>query len=131
VLQGGRYALAGASVALLYFVVTTVMRTVVGAPWALAIAVGYICATVVHFTLQRTVVFRSDDGFALSMRQQAARFAVVVVCQYLVTVGAMAVLPDLLGLPGLLVYAGVVATVPLASFLILRTRLFHPAPVQR
>jgi putative flippase GtrA len=127
ILQGGRFALAGAAVALLYFTVTTLIRTVADAPWPLAVAVGYLIATSVHFTLQRTLVFRSDSGYALSMRQQAARFVAIVICQYLVTVGAMAVLPDLLDLPSLLVYAGVAVTVTVASFLLLRTRLFHPA----
>jgi hypothetical protein len=42
-------------------------------------------------------------------------------------VAAMAVLPDLLGLPGMLVYVGVAGAVTLLSFVILRTRLFHPA----
>ena len=37
----------------------------------------------------------------------------------------MAVLPDLLGLPSLLVFFGVAACVTVASFLVLRTRLFH------
>jgi len=125
--QGGRFALAGAAVALLYFTVTTVLRTALDAPWALAVGIGYVVATSVHFTLQRTLVFRSERGFHLSVTQQIPRFVALVVCQYVVTVAAMAVLPDLLGLPGLVVYAGVACAVTAASFLILRTRLFHPA----
>jgi putative flippase GtrA len=125
--QGGRFALAGGAVAILYFAVTSVMRAAFGAPWPVAVAIGYAIATSVHFTLQRTVVFRSERGFELSIRAQLPRFAAIVVCQYLVTVAAMAVLPDALGLPSLLVYAGVAGAVTVTSFFILRTRLFHPS----
>lgn len=123
--QGGRFALAGAFVAVLYFTVTTVMHTLSHAPWGLAVAAGYAIATPVHFTLQRTFVFRSKHGFELSIGEQVPRFAGIVICQYLVTVSAMAVLPDLLGLPSLLVYLGVASVVTVVTFVLLRTRLFH------
>jgi putative flippase GtrA len=124
--QGGRYALAGSMVAVVYFTITTIMRAVVGAPWPLAVAVGYVIATSLHFTLQRILVFRHKEGFALSVREQLPRFAALVVCQYAVTISAMAVLPHLLGLPSLLVYFGVAGAITVVSFVILRTRLFHP-----
>lgn len=112
--------------AVLYFAVTTVLRTAFDAPWWFAVAAGYAIATTVHFTLQRTVVFRSEHGFELSLAEQVPRFVAIVVCQYVVTVGAMAVLPDLLGLPSLLVYFGVAGVVTVATFVLLRTQLFHP-----
>jgi putative flippase GtrA len=123
--QGGRFLLAGGFITVLYLSLTTLLRTVFGAPWWLAIAVGYIVATSTHFVLHRRFVFRREEGFQLTMRQQLPRFVAVVFCQYLVTTAAMAVLPGLLGLPSLLVFFGVAATVTLASFMILRTRLFH------
>ena len=57
-------------------------------------------ATTAHFLLQRYAVFRDERGFALSLRSQVLPYAGIVVCQYLVTVAAMAVLPNLLGRPG-------------------------------
>lgn len=117
--------LAGGFITVLYLSVTTVMRTVFDAPWALAIAVGYVIATSTHFVLHRRVVFRNPDGFELSLAQQLRRFVVVVLCQYAITATAMAVLPDLLGLPSLLVFFGVAAVVTVVSFTLLRTRLFH------
>jgi putative flippase GtrA len=123
--QGGRFVAVGAFITVLYVSVTTVMRTVLDAPWALAIAVGYVVATSTHFVLHRRVVFASERGFQLSLAQQLPRFVAVVVCQYAVTATAMAVVPGLLGLPSLLVFFGVAAVVTVASFAILRTRLFH------
>ena len=123
--QGARFLLAGGFITILYLSVTTLLRTAFDAPWWLAIAVGYVVATSTHFVLHRRFVFRREEGFQLTIGQQLPRFVAVVVCQYAVTATAMAVLPDLLGLPSLLVFFGVAATVTIASFLLLRTRLFH------
>jgi putative flippase GtrA len=123
--QGGRYVFTGAVVALLYMAITTVMRAGLGLPWAAAVAIGYSVSTTTHFTLQRYFVFRSNEGFALSFHQQATRYYAVVVFQYLLTVGAMAVLPRLLGLPEFVVYPGVVCSITPMTFLLLRKRLFH------
>jgi putative flippase GtrA len=84
------------------------------------VAAGYLVATTVHFFLQRTVVFRSAHGFELSITEQAVRFAALVVCQYAVTVGAMSVLPDLLGAPELAIYLAVAVVVAGLSFIVLR-----------
>jgi putative flippase GtrA len=123
--QGGRFLIAGGFITVLYLSVTTLLHEGLGAPWWLAIAVGYIVATSTHFMLHRRFVFRREAGFQLTIRQQLPRFVGIVVCQYVVTATAMAVLPDLLGLPSLLVFFGVAATVTVVSFMILRTRLFH------
>ena len=122
--QGGRFAAVGAFITVLYLCVTTAVRFT-GASWWLAIAVGYAVATTTHFVLHRTVVFRSEEGFQLTLAQQVPRFVVVVVCQYAVTTLAMTVLPDLLGLPELVVFFAVAAVVTAVSFVLLRTRLFH------
>jgi putative flippase GtrA len=98
---------------------------VAGAPWWLAIGVGYVVATSTHFVLHRTVVFAREDGFALTLGQQIPRFVAVVLCQYAVTTLAMTWLPDALGLPEGLVFLAVAGTVTVASFVLLRTRLFH------
>jgi putative flippase GtrA len=123
--QGGRFVLAGGFITVLYLAVVTVMRTVLDAPWAVAIAVGYVIAPSTHFVLHRRLVFRNERGFELSVAQQLPRFVAVVACQYAFTAAAMAVLPSVLGLPSLLVFFGVAAAVTAVSFVVLRTRLFH------
>ena len=122
--QGGRFAAVGAFITVLYLCVTTAVR-LTGASWWLAIAVGYAVATTTHFVLHRTVVFRREEGFQLSLGQQLPRFVAVVVCQYAVTALAMEYLPGSLGLPEMLVFLAVAATVTVASFLLLRSKLFH------
>ena len=123
--QGGRFVAVGAFITVLYLAIVTVMRTALGAPWPVAIAVGYVIAPATHFLLHRHLVFKREDGFQLSVAQQLPRFVAVVVCQYAFTAAAMAVLPDLLGLPSLLVFFGIAAFVTVVSFVVLRARLFH------
>ena len=118
--QGGRFAAVGAFITVLYLTVTTAAR-LAGAPWWLAIAVGYVVATSTHFVLHRTVVFRREEGFQLTLGQQVPRFVAVVVCQYAVTTLAVTLLPG----PEFVVFFGVAACVTVASFLLLRTKLFH------
>jgi putative flippase GtrA len=111
--------LAGGFITILYVSVTTGLR-LAGAPWWLAIAVGYVIATSTHFVLHRRFVFRREAGFQLPLEQQLPRFILFVICQYAVTATAMTLLPD-----SLFVFFGVAAAVTVASFVILRTRLFH------
>jgi putative flippase GtrA len=118
--QGGRFAAVGVFITVLYLAVTTAAR-LAGAPWWLAIAIGYVVATSTHFVLHRTVVFRREQGFQLTLGQQLPRFVAVVVCQYAVTTLAVTLLPG----PEYLVFFGVAACVTVASFLLLRTKLFH------
>ena len=122
--QGGRFATVGAFITVLYLCVTAGLR-LAGAPWWLAIAVGYAVATSTHFVLHRTVVFRREQGFALPLSQQLGRFVAVVCCQYAVTTLAMTNLPRWLGLPELLVFVCVAGAVTVGSFVLLRTKLFH------
>jgi len=117
--EGGRFVAVGAFITVLYLSVTTVMRTLLDAPWWLAIAVGYVIATSTHFVLHRKVTFAKDE-FQLTTAQQAVRFVAVVVVQYAFTATAMAVLPS-----SLLTFFCVAAIVTVVSFLVLRTRLFH------
>jgi putative flippase GtrA len=118
--QGGRFAAVGAFITVLYLAVTTAAR-LAGAPWWLAIAIGYAIATSTHFVLHRTVVFRREEGFQLTLGQQLPRFIAVVVCQYAVTTLAVTLLPG----PEYVVFFAVAACVTVASFLLLRTKLFH------
>jgi putative flippase GtrA len=122
--QGGRFAAVGAFITVVYVCVTASVRFT-GASWWLAIAVGYAVATSTHFVLHRTVVFRREEGFQLTLRQQLPRFVAVVVCQYAVTAVAMEYLPGLWGLPELFVFVCVAGFVTVVSFLLLRTKLFH------
>lgn len=125
-LEGVRYFLSGAAVSALYVVVTSIAH-LADLSWPVAVAIGYLFGTTTHFAMQRLFVFKSETGFALSMRQQAVRYIAVVLVQYALTATAMSVLPDLIDIPELLIFLGVAGSVALGNFVLLRNRLFHAA----
>jgi putative flippase GtrA len=61
--QGVRYGLAGAFVAGVYLLSTTILSALVGMPFRYALAIGFTLQLAVHFTLQRTRSF----GFTTSL----------------------------------------------------------------
>ena len=120
-----RFGLAGGLVTLVYLTVTTVLSQVVGLPFELALIIGFGCALLLHFTLQRLFVWVHSEGFALGMGHQVRRYLVMAGSQYGVTAVATAVLPSALGVPVELVYLATMVVVTSTGFLIMRFIIFH------
>lgn len=123
--QGIRFVLVGALVALIYLLVTTVLATVPGVPFQVALTIGFLTAMTVHFTLQRVFVWVSSVGFALPVYHQAWRYLTVAVTQYVITSAATMLLPGVLGLDTETVYVGTVMTIAIANFVLFRHGIFH------
>jgi putative flippase GtrA len=123
--QGLRYAIAGTTVALWYLVTTTVLADVFGVPFELALAIGFVTAMLLHFTLQRFFVWMHHSEFALGLSSQVRRYLVVAGVQYAVTVAATAVLPRALDLPVTLVYYTTAIALAAVNFLVFRGGIFH------
>lgn len=116
---------------LLYLTVTTVLSQVVGLPFELALIIGFLCALLLHFTLQRLFVWVHSDGFALQVSHQVRRYLLMAGTQYGVTALSTAVLPHALGIATELVYLGTMVVVTSTGFLVMRFIIFHgngPAP---
>jgi putative flippase GtrA len=129
--QGLRYAIAGGIVACVYIVATLVFSHVAGLPFQVALALGFALAVLAHFTLQRIFVWIHHEEFALPMTSQIGRYLLAVLVQYGVTALSTATLPDALDLPTDVVYLGTAACVTTGSFLLMRSRVFHPANDER
>jgi putative flippase GtrA len=121
-----RYAIAGATVAVVYIGLTLLLSGPVGMPIQAAIPIAYVTAITVHFTLQRWFVFHDAGVFALAMHHQVGRYLAIGLVQYSTTAAATAVLPGVLGLPERVVYVCAVGVISAASFVLLRTSVFHP-----
>jgi putative flippase GtrA len=121
----GRYAVAGAATALVYFGVTLILATV-GTPIQIAIVVGWLCSLCAHFSLQRFFVFRRAAGFELQLHRQLARYLGTATVQYALTATATAVLPEALHVDARLVYVITALVAALVVFTILRLKVFHP-----
>jgi putative flippase GtrA len=124
--QGMRYAVAGAFVAVVYLLTTTLLAVVVGLPFHEALAIGFTLQLGVHYTLQRLFVWVHDEDFALSFRHQARRYLVVAAGQFGVTSLTTAVLPSMLGLSAEVVYLMTAGLMTIANFLLFRNVVFHP-----
>jgi putative flippase GtrA len=121
-----RYAVAGAVVAVVYVGGTLLLSGPVGLPIQAAIPIAYVVAVTLHFLLQRTFVFRHDDGFALSVREQIVRYLLIAATQYPATAALTALLPALFGLSEQVAYLITVAVISLTFFFVLRRGVFHP-----
>jgi putative flippase GtrA len=123
--QGLRYAIAGTTVALWYLVTTTVLADLFGVAFQLALAIGWITAVLLHFTLQRFFVWVHHGEFALPLHHQVGRYLVVAGVQYAVTAAAIAVLPRALDLPVTPVFYATAIVLASMNFLVFRGRVFH------
>ena len=121
-----RFVAVGGVVAVLYVAVTTLLA-LVGVPFQAALVLGFATAVAAHFTLQRVFVWVHDDGYALPLHRQAGRYISLAAAQYGVTSVATLVLPAVLGVGVLYVYIPTAVVVAAVSFLVMRTRVFHPA----
>jgi putative flippase GtrA len=124
--QGTRFAIAGATVMVVYLTTTTVLADLAGLPFELALAIGFCVGLMVHFTLQRRFVWVHAQEFALPLRHQAARYLTVAGIQYGLTAASTAVLPHALGLPTEVVYLVTVAVITATNFVVFRNGIFHP-----
>lgn len=123
-----RFGLTGGLVTLLYLTVTTVLSQVVGLPFELALAIGFLTAILLHFTLQRLFVWIHEDGFALPFRHQVGRYLLMAGAQYGCTAASTATLPGALGVHTEIVYLATMAVVTTTGFLVMRFIIFHSSP---
>ena len=120
-----RFGLTGGLVTIVYLTVTTVLYQVVGLAFEVALAIGFVSAISLHFTLQRLFVWVHEDGFALPFRHQAGRYLLMAGAQYGCTAAATAILPGALGVPTELVYLATMVLVTTTGFLVMRFIIFH------
>ncbi len=125
--QGLRFVITGGFVALVYVSITTILAEVVGLPFETALAIGFIVAICTHFSMQRLFVWRHPGSFALPLHHQLARYLVMAGVQYGLTAAITATLPRPLGVSPEIVYLPTVGVLSTINFVVLRSRIFHPA----
>jgi putative flippase GtrA len=123
--QGVRFAMSGAFVSTVYLTLTTLLAEVSHLRFQVALVIGWCVAIAVHFTLQRTFVWRRASGFALPFGRQVRRYLLVAVSQLGITAATTTLLPSVLHVPTEAVYLGTAVLVTLVNFLLFRNRVFH------
>jgi putative flippase GtrA len=99
---------------------------VVGLPFREALPIGFTVQLAVHFTLQRTFVWRHEEDFALPFRRQIPRYLLVQGGQLGLTAITTSLLPGPLGLSTEVVYLMTAGSMTIANFLLFRNVVFHP-----
>jgi putative flippase GtrA len=131
--QGVRFLLAGGVVVVVYVTTTIVLADVIGIHFQIALALGFLVAMAVQFTLYRGFVWAHPE-YALPMHHQAGRYVTAAAAGYGFSAACTSVLPSALGVPTEAVYVMTVVALPLINFLILRYVIFHakaqPATVE-
>jgi putative flippase GtrA len=120
-----RFGLTGGLVAIVYLSVTTVLSQVVGLPFEAALAIGFVSALLVHFSLQRLFVWIHDEGFELAFHHQVGRYLLMAGSQYGCTAASTAILPGVLGVGTLIVYLATMVLATTTGFLVMRFIIFH------
>ncbi len=121
----GRFLMSGVAVQGVYALAMALLLVALDLPRQLALALSYLLALAVHFTLNRQFVFVRDEGYHLSLSGHGARYLVVAGVVYAVTAVALAVLPGALGIHPFLVWLIVTGTIGVLNFLLLSRVVFR------
>jgi putative flippase GtrA len=124
--QGVRFVISGVVVSIVYITVTTVLSEVAHLRFQIALAIGWTAAVSVHFTLQRTFVWKREQQFALPFARQVRRYLLVAGSQLAVTTATTTFLPSALGVPAEAIYLATVSLLTLFNFVVFRHGVFHP-----
>jgi putative flippase GtrA len=83
-----RFMLIGAGVAALNLCLLYCFRTLLHFPDPIAVAATYIIGTLIHFPAHRWITYGAQDG---PLRPQGLRYAVMLVCNFLILQALVAV----------------------------------------
>lgn len=122
-----KFALIGVVVGLTHLGLVTTM-VVVGVPIQGALALAYIVALCLHFTLNRQWVFVAENGYAFRLSMQGLRYLFTAASCYAVTAVAVALFPSVVGLPELVVFFLASGGIACVSFVVLHLWVFRAAP---
>lgn len=123
--QGVRFAFTGSAVSVVYLFTTSALSVLVGLPFQAALAIGFVVAVAMHFSMQRLFVWTDHDGFALTATHQVSRYLMAATAQYGVTAASTSFIPAVLGLPVVLVYLATAFPIAFVNFILFRNYIFH------
>ena len=123
--HASRYVVSALVVGVAYLGLPLLLSGPGGLPLQAVIPVALVIACVLHYLLQRHFVFADRATYTLSAGRQAQAYVPIVLAQYCVIAASTGALPSLLHADEQLVYAATVCVVSAATFLILRSYVFH------
>jgi putative flippase GtrA len=121
----GRFALSAIAVQVVYASLMATCLLGLDLPRQGALAIGYAGALVVHFTLNRQLVFTPADGYTHGLSSHGSRYLVTAAVVYAVTAVALAVVPGALGVGPFVAWLMIAATIGALNFVVLGRFVFR------
>jgi putative flippase GtrA len=121
----GRFALSGIVVQVVYAALMAVLLLALGLPRQGALALSYVGALAVHFSLNRQFVFASSDGYAHGLSSHGKRYLLTAVGVYGFTALGLAVVPEALGVAPYVGWLLVTGMTTVLNFLFLGRFVFR------
>jgi putative flippase GtrA len=121
----GRFALSAIAVQVVYASLMAIFLLGFDFPRQGALVIGYAGALVVHFTLNRQLVFVPANGYTHDLSSHGSRYLVTAVVVYVITALALAVLPGALHVAPYIAWLLIAATIGAVNFVLLGRFVFR------
>jgi putative flippase GtrA len=120
-----RFGMSAIAVQGVYALLMLILLVGLDLPRQAALAISYLGALVVHFTLNRQFVFAPAGGYEHGLSAHGRRYLVTAAIVYAITALSLAVLPGLLGVAPYLAWLMTTVTIGLLNFLLLGRLVFR------
>jgi putative flippase GtrA len=120
-----RFALTAAAVQVVYASLMAIFLLGLDFPRQAALLIGYAGALVVHFTLNRQLVFIPTDGYAHGLSSHGSRYLVTAAVVYVITALGLALVPGALGVAPFVAWLLLAVAIGMANFVVLSRFVFR------
>jgi putative flippase GtrA len=120
-----RFVLTAAAVQVVYASLMAIFLLGLDLPRQAALLIGYAGALVVHFTLNRQLVFAPTDGYVRGLNSHGGRYLVTAAVVYAITALGLALVPDALGVAPYVAWLLLAAAIGVANFVVLSRFVFR------
>jgi putative flippase GtrA len=121
----GRFALSAIAVQIVYASLMAIFLLGLDFPRQAALAIGYAGALVVHFTLNRQLVFAPSGGYVHGLSSHGSRYLLTAAMIYVITAVSLAVVPGALGIAPFVAWVLISAVIGAANFVVLGRFVFR------
>jgi putative flippase GtrA len=121
----GRFALSAIAVQAVYATLMAIFLLGLMLPRQIALVIGYAGALVVHFTLNRQLVFAPSDGYVHGLSSHGRRYIVIAAVVYVVTALGLAWLPGAFGIAPYIAWLLITVVIGATNFVLLGRFVFR------
>jgi putative flippase GtrA len=120
-----RFVLTAIAVQVVYASLMAIFLLGLDLPRQVALLIGYAGALVVHFTLNRQLVFAPTDGYVHGLSSHGSRYLVTAAVVYAITALGLALVPGAIGVAPYVAWLLLAAAIGVANFVVLSRFVFR------